>query len=37
MSDYLDNAKEATWRKPSPEQEFDTWERWTWTFINVPF
>lgn len=37
MSDYLDNAKEATWRKPSPEQEFDTWERWTWTFIRKPF
>ena len=37
MSDYLDNAQEAQWIKPAVEQEFDTWEPWTWMFINTPW
>jgi hypothetical protein len=37
MSDYLDEAPEAQWRKPTPELEFSAWERWTWPFQTPPF
>lgn len=37
MSDYLDGAVEAQWIKPAPEQEFDTWEVWTWGYMEPPF
>lgn len=37
MTDYLDNAVEASWTVPSPTPEFDSWDTWTWDFITPPF